>query len=74
MDGSLSVIPCRSKVKLVGSGLIGTVLMIQISDNMHAIYQVSWFDGNDRCQAWLESFEIEPVADSLQVKFGFTCQ
>jgi hypothetical protein len=70
---SLTIIPCQSKVKLIGSDFIGIVNTVQISNSTHVIYQVSWWNQNDRNQAWFESFEIEPVVDArTEVRFGLS--
>ena len=71
---SLAVIPCQSKVKLVGSDFIGTVVTIQISYD-HVIYQVSWWDRTDRNMTWFEPFEIESITEAkIEIKFGFKAE
>jgi hypothetical protein len=53
--------------------LEGRIIRVQLSANDRIQYEVAWWDGNVRHEAWLESFEVFPCSSSAR-QIGFKGQ
>lgn len=51
--------------------LPGVVLRTCIESGGEVRYCVAWWDGNDRHEAWVEAFEVQPRDEAKAVRIGF---
>lgn len=73
MTSYIDVLPPGTEV-FVGPGvaLRGKILAVTIREVGVTSYDVSWWDGNTRMNAWLEPGEVKATADYLQpLRIGF---
>lgn len=58
---------------LLQGNLEGRVIQALIRENASIQYQVAWWDGRTRHCEWLEAFEVEPDAKSIEMpqRVGF---
>ena len=62
---------------LIGDGKVEAVVtgvsITRSSEGLFFRYNVAWWDGNNRNEKWLESYEVQPVdGATAMVAIGFT--
>jgi hypothetical protein len=67
----LQVFAPGSKVKIAAAE-DAVVTIVSVRTGGFVCYEVAWWNGNSRCTAWLEAFEVTPAAGTERMSLGFT--
>lgn len=55
----------------IGDKIEAKIIAIQINGDDHVSYKVAWFNGNTRCENWVDEIELSSHEKSFGKQIGF---